>query len=780
MLLFESIPIRDNYTDVHDDAQKLKAPAHVARGCFIFEVSIVILTFVLSYYFIISGTSTETIISFETLGSSYDCAVLSPKNDEKSFSAVSSELAQYSKPRYTNEECKNILGSNNLDVCAVSNRDDYVISSYGLSTADSTCYDLLLADNYRFCYGAYLETKIITGSIIDSFPRENRIGLNLPAISYYFTKSNGDISPISTSFSSLLTDFIIGEDFDVYVVAEEIPGRKQIFRLNPSLSVAEPLLSLDFGDGGVDGFTFGGGSLYVFNKPVNADSGTLFGYNLETDTATQTRVSCDSDVVVDDDSEDVGFDHFLSYGTDGFLYLQCGESTGAPGSNDQFFFYQIDSSSLDITKTFYANLASMHPEVNGDTRNETFITTIDQILVFDGYAYGFTGSPIYNMVKIDLSAQPTAVPTMVPTLAPGGVAPPPGPNPNPPARRYLLISKPHFPELLQTLEDNIHLVQEKYGFNKGGSGEHVLEINENLLSLAESMTELFAEVVEINNPTQNLGNIRKLQEASGVSQPVEVLGQYPSSDYMLSGTDNEYIYFSNIVPEPYYDLATKTFGSFQNFREDYLTVKYIQLAYSYSICNGNISHIIIDAELESSFYDQCASFDGLYYQINQYIGVPSECQGYANTPSQVADILECPEMQILFNNFTGTHCSQTFDKVCTASYTDNPPFSCSRTLDPDFLTAVGSAIGNASGAWAIIVILISVSLKKLYPGGLELSEEDKQKLNKKRPKRLAGVSRSLALVHPGGVFSSVKLKDEMSEIPPSGDVESGGGEEKNI
>ena len=86
-------------------------------------------------------------------------------------------------------------------------------------------------------------------------------------------------------------------------------------------------------------------------------------------------------------------------------------------------------------------------------------------------------------------------------------------------------------------------------------------------------------------------------------------------------------------------------------------------------------------------------FCRIYYQNNHYYTMPAACAHVFN-PSTAAslsiDTLEqCAAISALKANFTATNCEASFDKICAAAYTDNPPFSCTINLQPDFLTTLG-------------------------------------------------------------------------------------------
>jgi hypothetical protein len=110
----------------------------------------------------------------------------------------------------------------------------------------------------------------------------------------------------------------------------------------------------------------------------------------------------------------------------------------------------------------------------------------------------------------------------------------------------------------------------------------------------------------------------------------------------------------------------------------------------------------------------------VYYQDNQYFSVPPSCAGAFGGADKVdsTSLYQCHALARIANNFTSSKCDDSFSKVCRAAYTDNPPYSCTQATKPDFLTTLGSALGNASALWSLTAILITVMLRRLYPGGV--------------------------------------------------------------
>lgn len=100
-----------------------------------------------------------------------------------------------------------------------------------------------------------------------------------------------------------------------------------------------------------------------------------------------------------------------------------------------------------------------------------------------------------------------------------------------------------------------------------------------------------------------------------------------------------------------------------------------------------------------------------------FFDVPESCVGYISKVHDASRILECPAVKIMQDQFVSSNCSNSFTKVCESEYTDNPPFSCSRDVYPNFLTVIGTAIADSSGAWSVIVMIMQLILKVFYPHG---------------------------------------------------------------
>jgi hypothetical protein len=101
-------------------------------------------------------------------------------------------------------------------------------------------------------------------------------------------------------------------------------------------------------------------------------------------------------------------------------------------------------------------------------------------------------------------------------------------------------------------------------------------------------------------------------------------------------------------------------------------------------------------------------------------------------------------------DFINLICPDSLVKVCRVAYTDNPPFSCSKNIYPNWFTIIATAFANASGAWSICFLLIKLFLRFTHPHYIRDFEYDhkKERYN----------NRNLTKVHTedGGYVSNVE------------------------
>ncbi|RYH29345.1 hypothetical protein EON65_08780 [archaeon] len=117
----------------------------------------------------------------------------------------------------------------------------------------------------------------------------------------------------------------------------------------------------------------------------------------------------------------------------------------------------------------------------------------------------------------------------------------------------------------------------------------------------------------------------------------------------------------------------------------------------------------------------------MYYQSNQFFSVPINCQESISNPSAVDSLVACPSMATIYNAFVSSVCEDSFEKVCKAAYTDNPPFSCSKTVYPTWITCLATAFANASGVLAVTFVIIKVLLRQIQYHYVHEFEYDRKK-----------------------------------------------------
>jgi hypothetical protein len=101
----------------------------------------------------------------------------------------------------------------------------------------------------------------------------------------------------------------------------------------------------------------------------------------------------------------------------------------------------------------------------------------------------------------------------------------------------------------------------------------------------------------------------------------------------------------------------------------------------------------------------------VYYQLSKQITVPTFCQDIELTPSEFFD-------KCFTNHEDGSNdlltqwealqeeCTTSYTKICTAVFTDNPPFACTYEAQPSAL----SVFSNAFAGTEFIYVLFSTGI----------------------------------------------------------------------
>ncbi len=109
--------------------------------------------------------------------------------------------------------------------------------------------------------------------------------------------------------------------------------------------------------------------------------------------------------------------------------------------------------------------------------------------------------------------------------------------------------------------------------------------------------------------------------------------------------------------------------------------------------------------------------------------MPAACAHVFNPSSEQSLSMEtleqCAAISALKANYTATDCAASFDKICAAAYTDNPPFSCTIKLRPDFLTTLGKKVfmkwlplfRNKTNALVLLLVFKALRYRTLVRSG---------------------------------------------------------------
>jgi len=101
----------------------------------------------------------------------------------------------------------------------------------------------------------------------------------------------------------------------------------------------------------------------------------------------------------------------------------------------------------------------------------------------------------------------------------------------------------------------------------------------------------------------------------------------------------------------------------------------------------------------------------MYFQLSKQINVPTFCQDLQLTPSEFFD--RCFDnhedgVDDLLSQWNALQeqCTDSYHKICTAVFTDNPPFACTYEAQPSFL----SVFSNAFAGTEFMYVLFSTSI----------------------------------------------------------------------
>lgn len=179
-----------------------------------------------------------------------------------------------------------------------------------------------------------------------------------------------------------------------------------------------------------------------------------------------------------------------------------------------------------------------------------------------------------------------------------------------------------------------------------------------------------------------------------------------------------------VIPDSstrYLLMALKQRGMYVHVRYDMWTDEYettafatpthFMVAYSWGVCNGNVTSELIELSGTSSFANSCTEPNGIYYQSpNRYYPIPYKCLGISHS-KLLTDCEEiAKEMQILVDDT----CPDSIPTVCKTQYNSNPPFTCSVVIYPTALTVLSLSVSNTMALYGLFSAIIAIALKLVY------------------------------------------------------------------
>ncbi len=397
---FNYLPILGTYRLTYYKAVVLRAPPTVLRLCVLLEVLIAIGVFVVAYYYTATTATTETVVSFEVLGSDYTCTVLSPRSDTQDYDDTTSEIAAFSSARYDYSECTTALGPQGYNLCSDDFRKDYLLTMRGYGTESSDCLDLILAENYRLCKGSEEEFDLRTSELTLQFPTYPSATTKF-SDQYFFMNSSGEAvfaGSFPTNYATSLTPFITDGDSTVYVVQADSTSssRSFLYSIDRNSSSPKPLSTV--GSANVYGFTYGNKKLFTWT--IENFRGYLYAY--DTQTTQQQRggpFDCPSTSSTIDNAGTSS--HFLTYGTDGKLYAMC-SGTVLNNKPYGFNFYQIDPDTMSAVN-INANVSSIQYLNNKNEATSAKVNRVGQVFRMGNYMVFTAVNDFNNLLLADMT-----------------------------------------------------------------------------------------------------------------------------------------------------------------------------------------------------------------------------------------------------------------------------------------------------------------------------------------------------------------------------------------
>lgn len=145
--------------------------------------------------------------------------------------------------------------------------------------------------------------------------------------------------------------------------------------------------------------------------------------------------------------------------------------------------------------------------------------------------------------------------------------------------------------------------------------------------------------------------------------------------------------------------------------QPYASIMSYSPMYTYGLCQGHIQSTFLDTSYSSDFSFTCLTPNGYYYQ--------SPSQWYNSDPTCINMSPEelwsqCNILNITYNALVSTTCEASFNKLCSTSSKNNPPYSCTKDIPADILQAISSSFASSQLVFTILSLLIVFSLRFYY------------------------------------------------------------------
>jgi len=626
--IFEKIPIRGNYKEINEEFLILKAPSNVARICFLAEVIILVVAFVIMFYISYTTKILETKLSFQLLDNSYECIVLSPRRDSIIKNSKTSELIAFSNSRFNYDSCMDILNgfssstssSNDknyrLNVCHPKYRDEYLLTIQGIISDSNVCYDILLNNNYKFCYGSQTNYDYRLKSYLEiTYSKQDPPKTIYNNNRFYFIASTGSIHSYSKdddASTDITKDDIISSilvyNNDVYFIASNKGSSSSsssscnLYKFSLSSSKAIKY-GYDIGNLCMTmyGFSITDDKLYVLTL---ANTATIYSFDIlgqqqqSSSLSSSSSLSIPTEYRINDclpprqqqqqptspSSSSSSSSNYLYYDSNNYyLYFICSNIIDI--HNDYVFyrlnFYNTTSSSI-IEKITNDQINSIEfissQSSSSSSTTTTIISKFSSLVVVDNKVYFLATSSANsaNLIQVNLDNSKIEIISNNSTDYNNGQT-----------SRYMK---------LLSFEDTSSTITTT-------SPTGVISTLSSSLSSPLSLSSLLSSSSSsVSSSVINLGyfNGKNL---------IIVPNSYTTSTNNDDNNNNQQLIYIANGDHDYYNIINNKKGKYND--TSYFYALSIQLAYSYAICNSTIRHHLpVDPTVLSSFYYLCNNING--------------------------------------------------------------------------------------------------------------------------------------------------------------------------